>query len=129
MMERIDADLALGAGDELIAELEALIASDPLAERLRGQLMLALYRAGRQPDALAVYREISERCATSSGSNRVALCSSWSARSCSRTCRLTHPRARHRAGGESAVGAHSTLGRAHELAEGTALLRLGIRGY
>jgi DNA-binding SARP family transcriptional activator len=61
VMERIDADLGLGACDELIVELEGLIASDPLAERLRGQLMLALYRAGRQPDALAVYRELSER--------------------------------------------------------------------
>jgi DNA-binding SARP family transcriptional activator len=46
-MERVDADLALGAGSELIAELETLIAAEPLHERLRGQLMLALYRAGR----------------------------------------------------------------------------------
>ena len=61
VMERIDADLALGTCDELIVELEGLIASDPLAERLRGQLMLAFYRAGRQPDALAVYRDLSDR--------------------------------------------------------------------
>jgi predicted ATPase/DNA-binding SARP family transcriptional activator len=60
VMERIDADLALGAGSELIAELETLIAAEPLQERLRGQLMLALYRAGRQADALALYRETSE---------------------------------------------------------------------
>ena len=60
VMERIDADLALGAGSELIAELETLIAGEPLQERLRGQLMLALYRAGRQADALALYRETSE---------------------------------------------------------------------
>jgi len=59
VIERIDADLALGAGAELIAELETLIAAEPLQERLRGQLMLALYRAGRQTDGLAVYREIS----------------------------------------------------------------------
>ncbi len=58
LMERIDADLALGAGGGLIAELEPLIAANPLQERLRGQLMLALYRAGRQADALEVYQRI-----------------------------------------------------------------------
>ena len=60
MIERIDADLALGAHAELIGELEALIAENPLQERLREQLMRALYRAGRQSDALEVYRETSD---------------------------------------------------------------------
>jgi YVTN family beta-propeller protein len=55
--ERIDAELALGHGSELVAELEALVAKHPYRERLRGQLMLALYRAGRQADALAAYQE------------------------------------------------------------------------
>jgi predicted ATPase/DNA-binding SARP family transcriptional activator len=55
--ERIEADLALGRHAELIAELEALVAADPLRERLRGQLMLALYRCDRQVDALDVYRQ------------------------------------------------------------------------
>ena len=54
--DRIEADLALGQGD-LVGELEALITRDPLRERLRGQLMLALYRAGRQSEALEAYRE------------------------------------------------------------------------
>jgi DNA-binding SARP family transcriptional activator/DNA-binding CsgD family transcriptional regulator len=54
---RIDADLALGRHNELIGELEALCSAHPLTERLRGHLMLALYRAGRQADALHVYRE------------------------------------------------------------------------
>jgi DNA-binding SARP family transcriptional activator/DNA-binding beta-propeller fold protein YncE len=54
--DRIDADLATGAGAELVRELEPLVSSNPLRERLRGQLMLALYRAGRQADALGVYR-------------------------------------------------------------------------
>jgi DNA-binding SARP family transcriptional activator len=55
--ERIDADLALGRHDELVPELEALVARHPLRERLRRQLMLTLYRCGRQAEALAAYRD------------------------------------------------------------------------
>jgi DNA-binding SARP family transcriptional activator/ABC-type branched-subunit amino acid transport system substrate-binding protein/streptogramin lyase len=55
--ERIAADLELGRHQELVAELEELVAEHPLRERLRGQLMLALYRAGRQAEALAAYDE------------------------------------------------------------------------
>jgi WD40 repeat protein/DNA-binding SARP family transcriptional activator len=54
--ERIAAELALGRDRLLVAELEALAAEHPLRERLRAQLMLALYRCGRQADALEVYR-------------------------------------------------------------------------
>jgi YVTN family beta-propeller protein len=54
---RIDADLALGCHAALVAELEALTAEHPLRERLRAQRMLALYRCGREPEALALYRE------------------------------------------------------------------------
>jgi class 3 adenylate cyclase len=54
--EQIDADLALGRHAELVGELESLVAAEPLRERLRGQLMVALYRSGRQADALAAYR-------------------------------------------------------------------------
>ena len=54
---RIDADLALGDHPQLIAELEALVAANPFRERLRAQLMLALYGAGRQSDALAAFRD------------------------------------------------------------------------
>jgi len=56
-MERIDAELALGRAAEVVVELERLVAAAPLQERLRGQLMLALYRSGRQAEALAAYRE------------------------------------------------------------------------
>ncbi len=54
--ERIEADLALGRDRDLIPELEALVAKNPLRERLRGQLMLALYRSGRQAQALDAYQ-------------------------------------------------------------------------
>jgi YVTN family beta-propeller protein len=54
--ERIDADLALGHQADLVAELEALVRHHPLRERLRGQLMLALYRSGRQAEALTAYQ-------------------------------------------------------------------------
>jgi len=56
-LERVEADLALGRHAELVGELEALVEEHPLQERSRGELMLALYRAGRQAEALAVYRE------------------------------------------------------------------------
>lgn len=54
--DEIAARLDLGAAQELIGELEALVAHYPLRERLRGQQMLALYRAGRQADALRAYQ-------------------------------------------------------------------------
>jgi DNA-binding SARP family transcriptional activator/tetratricopeptide (TPR) repeat protein len=55
--QRIEADLATGRHAALVGELEALVAEQPLRERLRCQLMLALYRCGRQAEALEVYRE------------------------------------------------------------------------
>ena len=53
---RIDADLAAGRAPELVGELESLVAAQPLRERLRAQLMLALYRCSRQAEALEAYR-------------------------------------------------------------------------
>lgn len=55
--ERIDAELELGAHEELVPELEGLVREHPFHERLRRQLMLALYRAGRQADALAAFAD------------------------------------------------------------------------
>jgi DNA-binding SARP family transcriptional activator len=55
--ERVDAALACGRHLELIPELEQRVAAQPFGERSRAQLMLALYRAGRQADALAVYQD------------------------------------------------------------------------
>src|SRR5207247_6082384 len=55
--ERIDADIEAGEAKELVGELEALVQEHPLRERFREQLMLALYRSGRQAEALATYRD------------------------------------------------------------------------
>jgi DNA-binding SARP family transcriptional activator len=52
----VDAGLEAGRSGELVPRLESLVAQFPLRERLRGQLMLALYRSGRQADALAAYQ-------------------------------------------------------------------------
>lgn len=55
--ERVEADLALGLDRQLVGELSALVERNPLRERVRAQLMLALYRSGRQAEALQVYQE------------------------------------------------------------------------
>lgn len=55
--ERIDAQLASGSHAEVVAELQGLVREHPLRERLRGQLMVALYRGGRQADALGAFQD------------------------------------------------------------------------
>jgi DNA-binding SARP family transcriptional activator/pimeloyl-ACP methyl ester carboxylesterase len=55
--ERVAADLASGRDAELVPELTALVGGNPFRERLRGLLMVALYRSGRQADALSVYQQ------------------------------------------------------------------------
>ena len=59
--ERVDVALALGRHNELIPELERAVAAEPLDEHALRQLMLALYRSGRQADALARYRDGRQR--------------------------------------------------------------------
>jgi DNA-binding SARP family transcriptional activator len=58
--DRVAAELAVGSRAELIGELTELVVANPLRERLRGQLMLALYRDGRQAEALDLYRRTRE---------------------------------------------------------------------
>jgi WD40 repeat protein/DNA-binding SARP family transcriptional activator len=55
--QAVEADLSAGRHGELVGELEALVSEHPLRERFRMQLMLALYRSGRQADALTAYRD------------------------------------------------------------------------
>src|SRR5579863_3101691 len=64
---RAGADLALGRHGELTADLEALCRAHPLRERLRELLILALYRAGRQAEALAAYTDVRDRLAADLG--------------------------------------------------------------
>lgn len=65
--DRIDIDLALGNDEDLVAELRQLISDHPLRERLRGLLMRALYRSGRQAEALAAFRETQHHLITELG--------------------------------------------------------------
>ena len=65
--DRIDARLALGRHREVIGELEAAVVAEPLDERTHGQLMTALYRAGRQAEALAAYEALRARLADELG--------------------------------------------------------------
>lgn len=55
--DRFEAELALGRHTKIVADLEALVGVEPLRDRLRGQLMLALHRCGRRADALEAYRD------------------------------------------------------------------------
>jgi YVTN family beta-propeller protein len=65
--DRVEAQLALGHARELVPELERMAAEHPLRERVTGQLMLALYRAGRQAEALDAYRSARRRLTTELG--------------------------------------------------------------
>jgi predicted ATPase/DNA-binding SARP family transcriptional activator len=65
--DRVEADLAAGASDRLVAELEELVAAQPLSERLGGQLLRALAMRGRQADALGAYERLRSRLADELG--------------------------------------------------------------
>ena len=78
---RIDANLAAGRHATLISELQQLLTEHPTRERFAAQLMLALYRSGRQTDALAVYRD-----AAATSSRRPASSPDPSCSACMRRC-------------------------------------------
>ena len=65
--DRVDADLARGLARELVGEIESLVGTHPLRERLTGQLMLALYRSGRQAEALRAFQSLQGRLAEELG--------------------------------------------------------------
>ncbi|MGH8896269.1 MAG: BTAD domain-containing putative transcriptional regulator [Egibacteraceae bacterium] len=65
--DRIQADLAMGRHGELVGELELLVAEHPLRERLWSQLILALYRSGRQAEALQAYQQLRHRLSSELG--------------------------------------------------------------
>jgi predicted ATPase/DNA-binding SARP family transcriptional activator len=114
--DRIEADLTLGRHGQLVAELEQLVAEHPLRERLRGQLMLALYRSGRQADALAVYQRMRRSLADGLG-----LEPSESVRKLQRAIlahdpALATPHARRASPRMVAAAPTPLLGREHELA-------------
>ncbi len=67
--ELYEADLEAGKGSELVPELERLAAENPLRERVLAQLMQALYRAGRQAEALQVYEDVRRRLGESLGAD------------------------------------------------------------
>lgn len=69
VQDRVDADLAVGGGPDLVPELRELISGQPLSERLYGQLMRALHAAGRPAEALAVYEEVRRALADALGAD------------------------------------------------------------
>ena len=129
--DRIDADLALGEHAGLVGELEALVREHPLRERLQGQLMLALYRSGRQADALeALPRRAARRWSTSSGSSPAPRCRSSSERSSPTTPRCDPPAAASTPRRRAAARANRRRGGALIAAAGAVLLAalVGRRG-
>ena len=96
---RIEADLALGRHVEVVGELEALVGCIRCGSAVRGQLMLALYRSGRQAEALACFQTArAGRSSTTSVSSRGRRCVSSSSPFCGRIRASTSPEPRHRSG-------------------------------
>src|SRR5882757_10592326 len=78
--DRVEAELSLGRHTAVVAELEQRVGRHPMRERPRAQLMLALYRSGRQADA-----PVGESCTTSSGWSPARRCKRWSRPCCATT--------------------------------------------
>lgn len=91
---RIDAELELGRHHQVVAELEGLVGGNPYRERLWAQLILALYRAGRQADALAAYQRLRQVLVHDLGIDPVPGWLAWRKLCCSRHPSLTGCRRR-----------------------------------
>jgi DNA-binding SARP family transcriptional activator len=94
--DRIEADLGSARHGEIVPELNALVAEHPFRERLRAQLMRALYRSGRPGDALALYRRPGACSSTSSGWSRARAYVSSSRPSCAKMLNSRRPRSSDR---------------------------------
>ena len=92
--DRLEAELELGRQSQVIGELESLVAKHPLRERPVGLLMLALYRGGRQADALDAYRRARETLVEELGIDPSPSCSASSRRSFATTRSWIFPRLR-----------------------------------
>ncbi|MGP0033288.1 MAG: BTAD domain-containing putative transcriptional regulator [Solirubrobacteraceae bacterium] len=121
---RIEAELALGRDAQVVGDLERLVREHPYRERLRGQLMLALYRTGRQADALAAYQAARRTLVEELGIEPSAELRELEQGILRHDPSLSTPapRAPPLAAGHLPVPATTFLGRARELAEVTALL-------
>jgi predicted ATPase/DNA-binding SARP family transcriptional activator len=125
--DRIEADLELGRHDELVAELEALVRDEPLRERPRRQLMLALYRSGRQADALAAYHDARRTFVEELGLEPGAQLRELEAAILRQEPSLTVEPAEVRARRRLPAPATPLIGRRREVEEVAALLRDGVR--
>jgi predicted ATPase len=123
----VDARLALGRHAELVGELEALAAEHPLRERFVGRLMLALYRAGRQVEALDVYRRTRERLVDELGIEPSPALQQLEREILRHEPQLAAPAAASARGYELPASPSRLVGRERELAEVHALVREGVR--
>jgi predicted ATPase/DNA-binding SARP family transcriptional activator len=125
--DRIEADLVLGHHDDLVPELEALVREEPLRERPRRQLMLALYRSGRQADALAAYRDARRALVDELGIEPSAELRELEGAILRQEPFLTVEPAELRARRRLPAPATPLIGRRREVEEVAALLRDGVR--
>jgi predicted ATPase/DNA-binding SARP family transcriptional activator len=123
--DRIDADLALGRHRDVVGELEALIAQDPLRERPRAQLMVALYRSGRQAEALEEYRRARQTLADELGLDPSPDLQQLERAILTHDAALEAPAAAAPTPSRLPTPATPLVGRERELSDAAALLRRG----
>ena len=122
----VDAELGTGRHAEVIGDLERMAAQHPLRERVRGQLMVALYRSGRQAEALAVYRDTRRALVDELGIEPGRELQELERAVLAHDPALDPPRA---AGGTQAPSVEGLVGRARELAEVGSWLERALEGH